>query len=356
MPPKKITHDDNFAHSVLAWFDAHGRHDLPWQQAPTPSRVWVSEIMLQQTQVGTVIPYFQRFMARFPDIAALATADTDQVLHLWTGLGYYARARNLHRTAQIVYSELGGEFPRSVDGLMTLAGIGQSTAGAIAALGMGIRAPILDGNVKRVLTRFFAIAGWPEQTTTKNRLWELAESLTPTARVADYTQAMMDLGATLCTRSKPACANCPLQLDCAAYRSGDIASFPGKKPKRALPVKRVAMFVLLDENGSVLLEKRPPSGIWGSLYSLPESAETDTPEEVCGISVAGLAHTILPVIKHTFSHYHLLITPRVLKLSRPKGGVADSNDRVWYPLDHTLEIGLAAPVRKLLTGLANSLG
>ncbi len=205
---------EQFQHSILDWFDQHGRHDLPWQQAQTPYRVWVSEIMLQQTQVATVIPYFQRFMARFPDVGALAAAEQDEVLHLWTGLGYYARARNLHKAARLVVNNWGGEFPQTLEGMESLPGIGRSTAGAILAMACGIRAPILDGNVKRVLARYACVEGWPGQTAVQKQLWALAEEYTPSRRVGDYTQAMMDLGATLCTRSKPACVLCPLQLDC----------------------------------------------------------------------------------------------------------------------------------------------
>lgn len=352
--PQNKTSNSQFAKHVLRWFDAHGRHDLPWQQDPSPYRVWVSEIMLQQTQVGTVIPYYERFMERFPDVVTLAAADTDQVLHLWTGLGYYARARNLHTTARTIVADHGGEFPRSVEGLMALDGIGQSTAGAIAALAMGIRAPILDGNVKRVLTRFYAIPGWPEQTDTKRQLWEVADTLTPTARVADFTQAMMDLGATVCTRSTPTCSRCPLHADCAAFTSGTVAEYPGKKPKRALPVRSIAMFVLIDQAGAVLLEKRPPSGIWGSLYSLPESADPDNDVEVCDIPLPAQGRSALAPIRHTFSHFHLQITPILLKVKRPRGRVADSDRWVWYPLDQPLEIGLAAPIRKLLASLAST--
>jgi len=343
--------DSSFADRLLLWFDQHGRHDLPWQLNPTPYRVWVSEIMLQQTQVSTVIPYYLRFMERFPDVASLASANIDQLLHLWTGLGYYARARNLHKAAKTIMEDHQGKLPESVDELMSLAGIGQSTAGAIAALSMGIRAPILDGNVKRVLTRFHAVAGYPEQNAVKQQLWNVAESLLPAQRFDDYTQAIMDLGATVCTRSSPACPACPLQEDCRAYKSDSIAQFPGKKPKKTLPIKAVAMFILRNPQGHVLLEKRPPSGIWGALYSLPECEDTDTPLKINRLPVPQEGRIRLAPIRHTFSHYHLDIQPICVTIAEYPSGVTDSDRWLWYPLDHSLELGLAAPVKKLLSSL-----
>lgn len=345
--------DSTFASRLLRWFDHHGRHDLPWQDNPTPYRVWVSEIMLQQTQVSTVIPYYLRFMQRFPDVATLARADTDQVLHLWTGLGYYARARNLHKAAQTIRDKFAGELPTSVEQLQTLAGIGQSTAGAIAALSLGVRAPILDGNVKRVLTRFHAIADYPEQTAVKQRLWEIAESLTPKKRFSEFTQAIMDLGATVCTRSSRRCTECPLQTDCKALRSNSIASYPGKKPRKILPVKSVTMFILQNNRAEVLLEKRPARGIWGSLYSLPEAEDANAPQ------LTSIHHIVLPTknrealkqFRHSFSHYHLDINPVRIKVGAQDSIIADSNRWLWYPLDHSLEVGLAAPVKKLLSSL-----
>lgn len=348
----------SFSNRVLIWFDKHGRHDLPWQIQQSPYRVWLSEIMLQQTQVNTVIPYYLRFMERFPTVKDLALADSDQVLHLWTGLGYYARARNLHKTAQIIADEYRGEFPQSVELLGELPGIGQSTAGAIAALSMHIKAPILDGNVKRVLTRYHAIEGWPEQAKVKNRLWEIAESLLPKNHIAKYTQAMMDLGATVCTRSKPLCDSCPLSANCEAFKRDLTASIPGKKPKKALPVKTVAMFIILNKAGEVLLQKRPPSGIWGSLFSLPEATDTKQLPELGPIG-DGISYRTgskkLPRIRHSFSHYHLDITPVLLPVELNGSTVMDSQGWLWYPLAHTLEVGLAAPVKKLLTELSDKL-
>ncbi len=348
-----------FNNRVLKWFDQHGRHDLPWQIEPSPYRVWVSEIMLQQTQVNTVIPYYQRFMQRFPTVEALAEAETDQVLHLWTGLGYYARARNLHKTAQLIANRYKGEFPHSVEQLKQLPGIGQSTAGAIAALSMHIKAPILDGNVKRVLTRFHAIEGWPEQSKVKSQLWILAEALLPKHDIAKYTQAMMDLGATVCTRSKPLCSDCPLHRDCEAFKQDLIASIPGKKASKTLPVKSVTLLILQNEAGEILLEKRPPSGIWGSLWSLPEglpasSNETEAPgSSHLPVRVKGAKPVELDKIRHTFSHFHLDITPMHLGFASNSNAVMDSQSWLWYPLDHSLEVGLAAPVKKLLSQLAN---
>ena len=353
---------ESFSQAVLDWFSQHGRKDLPWQKNPTPYRVWISEIMLQQTQVQTVIPYYQRFMDRFPDVGALASAPVDQVLHLWTGLGYYARARNLHKAAQQVVEFHGGEFPQSVEALESLPGIGRSTAGAIAALAMHIRAPILDGNVKRVLTRYFAIAGYPESSSIKKQLWEVAEALLPDQEIASYTQAMMDLGATLCTRSSPACEACPLASNCQALASDSIANYPGKKPKKTIPVKAVNMFIVRNEAGHVLLEKRPDSGIWGGLYSLPEQPihDSEPAAEPGWVALSGPQLLIdpqsteqLPPIRHSFTHYHLDITPLLTPVweLETAAGVAESDRWLWYPLDHSVEVGLAAPVKKLLSRL-----
>lgn len=347
----------DFAQRVLTWFDAHGRHDLPWQCDPSPYRVWVSEIMLQQTQVATVIPYFERFMARFPDLASLAAADVDQVLHLWTGLGYYARARNLHRAAREVLECHEGELPRDLEALQSLPGIGRSTAGAIASLAMSLRAPILDGNVKRVLTRVHAVGGWPERSAVKQELWQLAERLTPVDRVGDYTQAMMDLGATVCTRSRPACGDCPLADRCEARLSDRIADFPGRKPKKTLPVRAVEMFVIRSQEGEVLLEKRPDRGIWGGLYSLPERRIDEQPGSTNWreLSIPAQDGTRLESFRHSFTHYHLDITPVLPETWSLTEGVADSGRWLWYPLDHSREVGLAAPVKKLLATLPDQI-
>ena len=338
---------------MLNWFDSHGRKDLPWQTDKTPYRVWLSEIMLQQTQVSTVIAYFTNFTNKYPTVAHLAKADIDQVLHLWTGLGYYARARNLHKAAQKVCSEFGGEFPKSVAQLETLPGIGRSTAGAIAALSMDIQAPILDGNVKRVLTRYKAIPGWPEQTKIKNQLWVVAESLLPNKRIADYTQAMMDLGATVCLRSTPLCQQCPLSDDCQARQQSLTKDIPGKKPKKALPVKTVTMLVLQNSSGDVLLEKRPSSGIWGGLFSLPELDSTDNHPAFTNVEAIKATNESLPDIRHTFSHYHLDISLVRYNATSKTNRIAETDGWLWYPLNKKPEIGLAAPIKKLLLRLAN---
>jgi len=353
--------DSPFADSVLRWFSHSGRHHLPWQEGPTPYRVWISEIMLQQTQVGTVIPYFQRFIARFPDVQALAAAPLDEVLHYWTGLGYYARARNLHRSAGIVSTQLHGVFPASVDGLCALPGIGRSTAGAILSLGSGIRAPILDGNVKRVLCRYHAIEGWPDLPAVQKPLWKIAEDTTPTADFARYTQAMMDLGATICTRSKPACLLCPLQAGCQARALDRVNELPHRKPSKALPNRAVCMLMCHASDGHVLLEKRPAIGIWGGLWSFPEFADAAQAQAFCDTQWPGNAHALdaWPDVKHTFSHFHLTITPMQARVYKPSHTVMEAGRWLWYPLapegaPQNTVVGLAAPVRELLQRLALS--
>lgn len=358
---------DGFADAVIDWFETHGRRDLPWQANPTPYRVWVSEIMLQQTRVGTVIPYFQRFTARFPDVAALAAAEIDQVLHLWTGLGYYARARNLHKAARTIVEKHGGRFPDTVEELERLSGIGRSTAGAILTLAHGRPAPILDGNVKRVLARCFAVAGYPGSGKTRSELWALAERLLPCQsdesragsarnRIAAYTQGMMDLGATLCTRTNPDCPQCPLQHCCLARQRGETDRYPGKKPPRKLPVRSVTMFILQDSEGRVLLEQRPPNGIWGSLYSFPQTETQDgtptLPAGLAGLRLANEAPSELPPIRHGFTHFQLDITPVRYFVARTAPAVADSGRWLWYSIADPEEVGLSAPVRKLLMALA----
>lgn len=340
--------DTDFAERVLRWFDLHGRHDLPWQQNITPYRVWVSEIMLQQTQVATVLGYYSRFMKALPDIYALAAAPEDEVLHLWTGLGYYSRARNLHKTARLVVENYGGEFPSSVAKLTELPGIGRSTAGAIASISMGLRAPILDGNVKRVLARYLAVEGYPGESSVAARLWAAAEHFTPSTRIADYTQAMMDLGATLCTRTKPACLLCPLQTDCQAHQLRRETAYPTPKPRKALPQKRVVM-PLLHNGDAILLYRRPPSGLWGGLWSLPELETTEALDTLLTQHQLN-AHDSepLPVFSHTFSHFQLEINPlRVAVTPRAAQCVAEG-EWLWYNLAAPPRLGLAAPVKKLL--------
>ena len=336
-----------FATRLLAWFDEHGRKDLPWQ-VKDPYRVWISEIMLQQTQVQTVIPYYERFIDRFPTIDALADAPLDDVLHHWSGLGYYARARNLHGAACRIKEEFGGQFPATRKEIESLPGIGRSTAGAILSLAFDQRQPILDGNVKRVLARHAAIDGWPGTTAVAARLWELAERYTPQSRVADYTQAIMDLGATLCTRSKPRCTACPLRADCIALARDEVSQYPASKPRKVRPLKKTTM-VLAVSGSSVLLRKRPPTGIWGGLWGLPELAD-EHPRDWCAreVGVAIEAEQSWDVLRHSFSHYDLDIHPVLLRLCGREQRVADGDDAVWYLLGDTPPGGIAAPVRKLL--------
>jgi len=345
-----------FSTTVLAWYDQHGRKNLPWQQHITPYRVWVSEIMLQQTQVATVIPYYERFMASFPDVFALAAATQDDVLHHWTGLGYYARGRNLHKCAQTVVDQFAGKFPRSVEALTELPGIGRSTAGAIASISMGIQAPILDGNVKRVLTRFYAVEGWPGTTAVEKSLWETATRLTPEHSHQQYTQAMMDLGATLCTRSKPACGICPLQPDCAGFATGKPTQFPNSKPKKEKPVKSTVMLMVENTDGTLLLRQRPQEGIWGGLWSFPEltSAKDADNWVMKELGHACFTQEMLGTFRHTFSHYHLDITPLHIKLDKAPAIMRDSGERQsnhWYNKQTPENLGLAAPVKKLITTL-----
>lgn len=342
-----------FSRRVLRWFDKHGRKDLPWQQAISAYRVWVSEIMLQQTQVTTVIPYYERFMVAFPDVHALANAPLDEVLHHWSGLGYYARARNLHKTANRVCSDFDGEFPLEPDTLQTLPGIGRSTAGAIAAIAGQRRAAILDGNVKRVLARYYAIAGWPGQADVLRQLWEKAETHTPSRRVADYTQAMMDLGATLCTRSRPLCASCPLHNNCAAFASDSQAEYPGKKPRESLPVRQVFMLVLVDADACVLLQQRPATGIWGGLWSFPEFDSLENLlQQAPGFGGECDVYEALPLRRHTFSHFHLDITPVCLPAGKPAAhSVMEAAATVWYNPCKPGALGLAAPVARILDQL-----
>ena len=347
-----------FSSNLLKWFKTNGRHNLPWQENISPYRVWVSEIMLQQTQVKTVIPYFKSFMERFPTVESLSSANIDQVLHLWTGLGYYARARNLHKTSIIVTTKFDGQFPNAVDELVSLPGIGRSTAGAILALSMNKRASILDGNVKRVLTRFFLVQGWPEQTKVKNQLWELADRTTPVKNFSQYTQAIMDLGATVCKRSNPECLRCPLNNECKAYTTNQVENYPSKKPKRLIPTKKVCMYILENELGEILLEQRPSEGIWGALYSFPEKLPTIGVKEYTESSKKPCSKTARPsenylkTIKHSFSHFHLEIQPRLVKVAKNEFKINDSAHRVWYSLENPAALGLAAPVKKQLAELS----
>lgn len=346
---------EQFSTAVLTWFDQHGRHDLPWQAEKTAYNTWISEIMLQQTQVTTVIPYYERFIARFPDVHSLADAEQDEVLHLWTGLGYYARARNLHKAAQTVSRELDGTFPETVEGLEALPGIGRSTAGAVLSISTGKWAPILDGNVKRVLARYFALQEWPGTTASQKKLWQWAETLTPHPRTGDYTQAMMDLGATLCMRSKPACERCPLRSDCQALAIGQQNSLPKPRPKKELPVKQTLMLMIHNTDGEVLLYQRPPTGLWGGLWSLPEVQDLRDFTAETGLTIDADTARFLEPLRHTFSHFHLDITPVRAVLADTCDGVMEQHETRWYNTASPASIGLAAPVKKLLEKRQGSL-
>ena len=341
----------DFAAAVLSWFDEHGRKHLPWQQNTTPYRVWVSEIMLQQTQVSTAIPYYEAFMQRFQDVHALAAAPIDDVLHLWTGLGYYARARNLHKAAQALVADHEGEFPATVEEVTELPGIGRSTAGAILSLSRQQHAVILDGNVKRVLSRFHAVA--ETGAAQEKILWPLAAAHTPVKRVHHFNQAMMDLGATICTRTKPACLLCPLQTNCTALQEGEPTAYPGKKATKALPEKSVSLLIFLNDNGEVLLEQRPASGIWGGLWSFPETiaAETTKIKQVLTVDwgIRRSRPELLTVRAHTFSHYRLHMQP-VLVQHEP----LQVNNRLsrWCKLQSLPALGLPAPIKQMLSELA----
>jgi A/G-specific adenine glycosylase len=349
--------NNSFARELLAWWDTHGRHDLPWQHNPTPYRVWVSEIMLQQTQVATVEKYFDRFMGAFPDVMALAEAPQDDVLHYWSGLGYYSRARNLHAAARQIVADQQGIFPQTLEELMALPGIGRSTAGAILSLAMQQREPILDGNVKRVLARVFAVEGWSGSTANLKTLWAHSETLTPDERVANYTQAIMDLGATLCTRGRPNCFACPLAQRCVAFErnlTGEIPA-PKPKPKRARP-RREAVFVMaVNAAGEVLLEKRPASGIWGGLWSFPELESADEVAVWCQRQLAAkpAEQRAWPTVEHSFSHFDLDMQPVEVRVDRcAEQSVMDGDRWLWYNTRSPAGIGLAAPVARLLQSMA----
>jgi len=338
-----------FSSRIIHWHRHHGRHTLPWQATRDPYRIWLSEIMLQQTQVATVIPYFERFIARFPDLQALAAAPEDDVLALWSGLGYYSRARNLHAAARAIVAGHGGMFPVQSDVIAQLPGVGRSTAAAIAALAFGQRCAILDGNVKRVLARHGGIAGWPGDKKVESALWTLAESRLPTSAVEAYTQGMMDLGALVCTRSQPACATCPVNADCIAHTQGRTRELPASRPKKTLPQKQVQMLLLLDR-GELMLEKRPSQGIWGGLWSLPELSvdldATDHCREHFGF--IALTRQALPHFTHSFTHFKLHIQPVQLRLA-PRH--ATPPGQRWLPLADALDAALPAPVRTLVSQL-----
>ncbi|WP_029408384.1 A/G-specific adenine glycosylase [Thiomicrorhabdus sp. Milos-T2] len=370
-----------FSQQLLSWFDTFGRHDLPWQQNINPYRVWVSEIMLQQTQVKTVIPFYEKFMQSFPALSDLARASQEEVLSHWAGLGYYARGRNLHKAAQLIMENHAGVFPGEFEEILALPGIGRSTAGAILAISLQQRFAILDGNVKRVLSRYFAIEGWPGEKIIENKMWLLAEELTPQQRFNDYTQAIMDLGATVCKRSKPNCEQCPVKSGCGAFKANQVSVYPFKKPKKDKPTKQAWLLINQNSQGEICLEQRPQKGIWGGLWSFPEfesyqacldflaqknllkfKAQTQSSEQNSLIE--------WKVLRHTFSHYHLDIHPVFfkqdvsLKLNENRAAYALDSEKAsekasveaWYSLAaiKTGKVGVPAPVTKLLESLEKS--
>lgn len=346
----------NFAKAMVQWQRQHGRMDLPWQLENnpynTPYNTWLSEIMLQQTQVKTVIPYYQRFVAQYPNVNALAKASVDEVLHLWTGLGYYSRARNLHKCAQIISRQYKGKFPQTMEQLEALPGIGRSTAGAILSLSMGISAPILDGNVKRVFCRFHAIDGWSGESKTQKQLWQLAQNCVqalPPKQAGTFNQAMMDLGSGICKRSKPLCQLCPLAPACVAYQNNSQKLYPKSKPKKGIPEKEVFMLLLQKADGSVFLEQRPPQGIWGGLWSLPEFSSAQSLKKYCKTIKGASNPEKLENIKHTFSHFKLHIHPMHCHIQHEPAKISQRQN-LWYAIRNKKQpaVGLASPVKKLI--------
>ena len=331
-----------FAHRLAAWQARHGRNHLPWQ-GNDPYRVWLSEIMLQQTQVATVLQYYPRFLARFPDVGSLAAAADDDVLALWSGLGYYSRARNLHHAARQVMDEYGGQFPRDRAGLETLKGVGRSTAAAIAVFAFGQKEAILDGNVKRLLARQAGIYDTPDQPATLAALWAEAEARLPddAATLRRYTQGLMDLGNGICTRTRPRCGECPVAADCYAYRHDATAALPEKRAKKPNPERHTVM--LLARCGDRLhLYRRPDRGIWRGLWSLPEYDSIAAAESAAQTLGAITTRATLPAITHKFTHYTLHIAPFAVTIAAP-ARAAD-----WLPQQEALAKGLPAPVRRLI--------
>jgi A/G-specific adenine glycosylase len=341
-----------FATRLIRWHGRHGRHDLPWQGTRDAYRIWLSEVMLQQTQVETVIPYYRRFLARFPSARSLAGASLDDVLAIWSGLGYYSRARNLHAAARRVVDSLRGRFPDTREGLEALPGVGRTTAAAIAVFAYAAREAILDGNVKRVLARHFAVPGHAGEPRTEKRLWKIAESQLPRGNVERYTQALMDLGASLCSRARPACERCPVRASCAAQAQGKVAAYPRPRPRRPRPVRQASLLLVLS-HGEVLLEKRPPTGIWGGLWSLPDCPSGEDVRDTCerrwGARPSRLES--LPLLRHEFTHFTLDITPVICRLKASSRRASEPGE-VFLPPEEAARSAVPAPVRKLLTRLA----
>lgn len=345
----QIIVSDQFSDQLLDWFQNHGRHKLPWQREPTPYHIWVSEIMLQQTQVSTVISYYNRFINKFPTVQLLAEAEIDEVLSHWAGLGYYARGRNLHRAAQIICDDYQSDFPASKEMLLTLPGVGRSTAGAIMALAFNQSHAILDGNVKRVLSRFYAVNGWPGLSEVEKQLWQLAEELTPEHNVAQYTQAIMDLGATVCTRSKPKCDICPVTDGCLARKQKMQHAYPTSKPKKTIPLRKTVFLLLENKAGEILFQRRATSGIWGGLWCFPECSPDDDIKEWLLANTGFSAFIIkkLSVIKHTLTHFRMEILPIHLKVKQCNN-VKEMDDQQWCQLDEAIDLGVPTPVKNLL--------
>ena len=341
----------SFATHLVAWQRTHGRHDLPWQGTRDPYRIWLSEIMLQQTQVTTVVPYYDRFLAAFPDVRALAAAPLDRVLEHWSGLGYYRRAHHLHAAAKVIVAQLDGAFPRDAPALAALPGIGRSTAAAIAVFAFGARAAILDGNVKRVLARHRGIEGYSGTPQVEARLWSIAESLLPQRDIEAYTQALMDLGATVCTRAAPRCGECPVARDCIARKEDRITELPSPRPRKALPHRAVRVLII-EHAGEILLEKRPAVGIWAGLWSLPEvDVATDVARHCkARFSANVLVGDELDPIEHGFTHFRLTIQPQRVAVRTWPSGV-EAPGLLWLTRDDALAAALPAPIRKLLASL-----
>lgn len=338
----------SFTTRLIAWQKVAGRHDLPWQNTRDPYRIWLSEIMLQQTQVATVIPYYQRFLASFPDVAALAAAPIEVVIEHWAGLGYYARARNLHRCAQQIVAMHAGKFPKSSEQLVELPGIGRSTAAAVAAFAFGQRAAILDGNVKRVLCRHFGIDGFPGAAPVDRALWLLAESLLPASDIEAYTQGLMDLGATLCTRGRPRCGYCPLAAECVACRDGRQGELPQAKPRKAVP-ERSSSFVLISDGRRLLLERRPPSGLWGGLLVPPEGEPADV---LARLGLHAIEQRALAPFKHVFTHFRLTLQPVLCEVAPSQ--ICAEPGLEWVEIAKAVDAGVPTPIRKLIRQVASA--
>ena len=346
---------NDFSSRLIAWQKVHGRHDLPWQNTIDPYAIWVSEIMLQQTQVAAVIGYYSRFMRRFPDISALANVTQDEVLQYWSGLGYYSRARNLHNAASIIIDTHGGKFPQDFATIQTLPGIGRSTAAAIVSFAFNQVQTILDGNVKRVLARHFLVEGWPSSPKIEKQLWILAEELLPEQDMVAYTQGLMDLGATICTRSKPKCTTCPVQRSCQAYKLGRVKDLPTPKPRKAIPEKYTTMLILR-RGDEIMLERRPSTGIWGGLWSFPEVQNQENLEAWIAhrYEVTSKLGQTLPTLSHAFTHFKLHIQPQVLQVIKIQSKVSEAG-QIWLSINDAISAAVPAPIRKLLMRMKNEL-